>query len=64
MVVYFSVNDDVDKQIADINARIDWAFDSGFDFLSTESGLSEFTKPSCDLMLTLFNAFSTRGLPC
>jgi hypothetical protein len=57
----YSVHDDVDKQISDMNTRIDWAFNAGFDFISTESGLSEFTKPSCDLMLTLFNAFSTRS---
>jgi hypothetical protein len=59
--VVCSVHDDVDKQISDMNTRIDWAFNAGFDFISTESGLSEFTKPSCDLMLTLFNAFSTRS---
>jgi hypothetical protein len=53
-----SVRDPVEKQEADIRARVDWAFQAEYDFISTESGLSEFTKPSCDLMLNLFNVFT------
>lgn len=53
-----SVRDPVEKQEADIRARVDWAFQAEYDFISTESGLSEFTKPSCDLMLQLFNIFT------
>lgn len=45
------------KQIAD---RIDLLFNAGFDFLTTESGLSEFTHPECDLMLELINIFAER----
>ena len=40
---------------------MDWAFAAEYDFVSTESGLSEFTKPSCDLMLSLFQVFTDRG---
>lgn len=39
-----------------IHAHIDWLFgNAGYDFLSTESGFSEFTHPSCDLMLAWMN---------
>jgi len=48
-------------QASDINERVDWAFGAEYDFISTESGLSEFTKPSCDLMLDLFNVFTQRS---
>jgi hypothetical protein len=41
-----------------IRKRIDWIFNANFDFLSTESGLSEFTHPECDLMLDLINEFA------
>ena len=53
-----STRDDMAKQTQDIQDRVDWAFHAGYDFISTESGLSEFTKPSCDLMLELFNIFT------
>lgn len=43
---------------AAIHRRIDWVVASGFDFLSTESGLSEFTHPPCQLMLDLLNEFA------
>lgn len=46
------------QQIQQIHQRVDWVFDAGFDFLSTESGLSEFTHPDCSLMLDLLNAFA------
>mmetsp|Transcript_32495 Transcript_32495/g.54360 ORF Transcript_32495/g.54360 Transcript_32495/m.54360 type:complete len:919 (+) Transcript_32495:62-2818(+) len=53
-----SLADDLPKQTKDIQARVDWAFAAEYDFISTESGLSEATKPSCDLMLQLFQAFT------
>eukprot|EP01034_Spumella_vulgaris_P031088 gene31088-38420_t len=46
------------QQVAQIEQRVDWIFTAGFDFLTTESGLSEFTHPECDLMVDLMNAFS------
>ena len=45
-------------QVRQIHERVDWVFSAGFDFLTTESGLSEFTHPECSLMLDLLNAFS------
>jgi hypothetical protein len=39
--------------------RVDWIFAAGFDFLTTESGLSEFTHPECGLMLDLMNVFAS-----
>jgi hypothetical protein len=35
------------KQVKQIHKRVDWIFDAGFDFLSTESGMTEFTHPDC-----------------
>ena len=46
------------EQIIQIHDRVDWIFNAGFDFLTTESGLSEFTHPECDLMLDLMNEFA------
>ena len=43
------------KQIRD---RADWVFHAGFDSLTTESGMSEFTHPECDLMLDLLNEYA------
>lgn len=45
-------------QLKSIRERIDWVFRSGFDFITTESGLSEFTHPECSLMLELMNEFA------
>jgi hypothetical protein len=56
-----SLQDSFEQQTQSINDRVDWAFAADYDFISTESGLSEFTKPSCDLMLSLFNVFTERG---
>ena len=57
-----------------IHKRVDWIFDAGFDFLSTESGMTEFTHPDCislsplhpnqspsvgSLMLDLLNEYAT-----
>jgi hypothetical protein len=56
-----SLQDSFEQQTQSINDRVDWAFAADYDFISTESGLSEFTKPSCDLMLSLFNIFTERG---
>jgi hypothetical protein len=56
-----SLQDSFEQQTKDIQDRVDWAFAADYDFISTESGLSEFTKPSCDLMLSLFNVFTERG---
>jgi hypothetical protein len=57
-----SLQDSFEQQTVDIQARVDWAFAADYDFISTESGLSEFTKPSCDLMLNLFEVFTERGI--
>lgn len=46
---------DQEQQIRD---RVDWIFQAGFDFLTTESGMSEFTHPECGLMVDLMNAFA------
>ena len=46
------------EQVVQIKNRVDWIFNAGFDFLTTESGLSEFTHPECDLMLDLMNTFA------
>jgi hypothetical protein len=51
------VRDDFEKQKQDIIERVGWAFNANYDFITTESGLSEFTKPSCDLMLDLFEVY-------
>jgi hypothetical protein len=56
-----SLQDSFEQQTLDIQNRVDWAFAADYDFISTESGLSEFTKPSCDLMLSLFNVFTERS---
>lgn len=50
-----------EQQKKDIEDRLDWLFSAGYDFVSTEAGLSEFTKPSCDQMLTLFNIYTNYG---
>lgn len=56
-----SLRDDFEQQSKDIEDRVDWAFAADYDFISTESGLSEFTKPTCDLMLQLFETYTARG---
>lgn len=53
-----NVFDNFTQQTQDIITHVNWAFEAHYDFISTESGLSEFTKPSCDLMLDLFNVFT------
>lgn len=53
------VRDDFDKQKQDISDRVHWAFSANYDFITTEAGLSEFTKPSCDLMLDLFEVYTS-----
>jgi hypothetical protein len=34
------------KQLRAVRDRVDWLLSAGFDFLSTESGLSEFSHPN------------------
>eukprot|EP00928_Gymnodinium_smaydae_P043028 TRINITY_DN28919_c0_g1_i1.p1 TRINITY_DN28919_c0_g1~~TRINITY_DN28919_c0_g1_i1.p1 ORF type:complete len:1089 (+),score=259.45 TRINITY_DN28919_c0_g1_i1:60-3269(+) len=51
--------DDWDTLVQQIRERVDWVVEAGFDFVSTESGLSEFTHPGGDLMLRLLDAFAT-----
>lgn len=46
-------------QTAQIQTRVDWVFSAGFDFMTTESGLSEFHAPECGLMLKLLNEFAS-----
>lgn len=40
------------EQAEQIRSRVDWVFRAGFDFITTESGLSEFTHPDCELLLS------------
>lgn len=47
------------EQADSIRRLVDFMFTAGFDFLTTESGLSEFTHPECSLMLDLLNIFAT-----
>ena len=49
----------IDQQKQQIRDRVDWIFQANFDFMTTESGLSEFTHPECDLMLDLINEFAS-----
>ena len=46
------------QQAEQIRQRVDLILSTGFDFLTTESGLSEFTHPECDHMLELINIFA------
>jgi hypothetical protein len=46
------------QQTRQIRERVDWVLSAGFDLLTTESGLSEFTHPECDHMLELMNIFA------
>lgn len=47
-------------QVDQIRHRVDWVLGAaGFDFMTTESGLSEFTYPDCSLMRDLLEEFST-----
>ena len=47
------------QQMADsIHERVAWLKGAGFDFVSTESGLSEFVSPPEELMLALLNEFA------
>lgn len=50
----------VGSQVQAVRERVDWVLSAGFDFMSTESGLSEFTSPDDTLMLRLLDAFATR----
>ena len=47
-----------ESQVKQIHSRVDWVFEAGFDFLTTESGSSEFTHPDCGLMLDLMNEYA------
>eukprot|EP00975_Prorocentrum_lima_P036671 7713845-Prorocentrum_lima.AAC.1 len=41
-----------------IERRVDWVAQAGFDFISTENGLSEFTHPDDGVMLNLLDIFT------
>lgn len=60
---WYMVNtrDPWEAQVEEIHTRVDWLFEAGFDALATESGLSEFTHPSCQVMLNLLNEVATYG---
>ena len=45
----------LEDELRQIRARIDWLMGAGFDFLSTESGTSEFTHPEPLRMLAWMN---------
>ena len=47
--------DTAEQQLANISRHIDWLMVPGFDFISTESGFSEFTHPNCTLMVSWMN---------
>ena len=47
-----------EQQVQQVRSRVDWVFQAGFDFLTTESGSSEFTHPECGLMLDLMNEYA------
>jgi len=53
-----NVRQPFDEQAEQLRRRIDWVLSVGFDFMTTESGLSEFTHPECTLMLDLLNTFA------
>ncbi len=49
-------------QLAAVRDRVDWLLGGvGLDFVSTESGYSEFTAPNDHLMLDLLNTFAERA---
>eukprot|EP00981_Chlorochromonas_danica_P003550 scaffold659_cov192-Ochromonas_danica.AAC.63 len=48
----------LEGQRQQIRERVDWLCTAGFDFITTESGLSEFTHPECGLMVDLMNLFA------
>lgn len=47
--------EDLDENMQDIEKHIDWLMECGYDYISTESGYSEFTHPNCTLMLQWMN---------
>lgn len=51
----------VRQQLKAVRDRVDWILSAGFDFLSTESGLSEFSHPNDQLMLRLLNQVGREG---
>ena len=46
-------------EIQQLHQHLDWVFGAGFDFLSTESGTTEFTHPAPSLMLAWMNEAAT-----
>lgn len=48
------------QEVAEIEGRIDWLAAAGFDFVSTELGFSEFTRPDDVAMLAWLDAFTAR----
>lgn len=42
---------EIDDELAQIRASVDWLMEAGFDYLATESGTSEFTHPEPERML-------------
>ena len=53
-----NVRQPFEEQVEELRKRVDWVLSAGFDFMTTESGLSEFTHPECALMLDLLNTFA------
>jgi hypothetical protein len=47
------------EQVMQIRSRVDWVFRAGFDFITTESGLSEFTHPDCKPLIVYYNCKDT-----
>jgi hypothetical protein len=46
---------DLDAELAQIRARLDWLMQAKFDFIGIEAGTSEFTHPAPDRMLAWMN---------
>ena len=46
---------DLQEQTEQIQRHVDWLMAANYDYISTESGYSEFTHPNCTLMLEWMN---------
>ena len=47
-------------EVREIEQRLDWLLDAGFDFVSTEMGFSEFTHPDDHKMVAWLDAFTAK----
>jgi hypothetical protein len=49
----------LEEEVAEIESRVDWLMQAGFDYLATESGFSEFTHPDDLRMVAWMDALAT-----